>query len=90
MTVGLAGDDGALARISFAMVLSEGADSAVVGNRVQLLQDAALTSMSQFTAEELSTVEGLDRLRAELTAKALEVYPDGEVIRVVLTEIIVQ
>jgi flagellar FliL protein len=90
MTVGLAGGDGALARVSFAIVLSEGADSALVGNRIQLLQDAAITAISQYTAADLGSVEGLDRLRADLTARALEIYTDGEVIRVVLTEIIVQ
>jgi flagellar basal body-associated protein FliL len=90
MTVGLAGETPSLARVSFAVVLSEGADSAAVGNRIQILQDAALTTISGYTAAELRTVEGLDRLRADLTARALEVYPDGEVLRVVLTEVIVQ
>ena len=90
MTVGLTGEGNSLARVSFAVVLSEGADSAVVGNKIQILQDAALTTISQYTAPDLRSVEGLDRLRAELTERALEIYPDGEVIRVVLTEVIVQ
>lgn len=92
MTVAL--DDGGnqthFVRISFAVVLAEGADSAVVGNRIQILQDAALSTIAVYSADELRTVAGLDRLRGDLTAKAQEVYPDGEVIRVVLTEVIVQ
>jgi len=89
MTVGLV-DDGALARVGFALVLAEGADSAAVGNRIQLLQDAALTTISQFTSAELRSTEGLDRLRGELTTRAHEIWVDGEVVRVVLTEVIVQ
>lgn len=92
MTVALQGDGDTInfVRISFAVVLAEGADSTIVGNRIQILQDGALTVIAGYTASELRTVEGLDRLRADLSAKALEVYPDGEVMRVVLTEVIVQ
>jgi hypothetical protein len=32
----------------------------------------------------------MDELRNRLTARAQEVYPDGEVVRVVLTELLVQ
>jgi flagellar FliL protein len=92
MTVALNDGSGVahFARVAFAVVLSEGADSAAVGNRIQILQDAALTTIAGFTAEDLRSVEGLDRLRSALTADALVVWPDGEVIRVVLTEVIVQ
>lgn len=92
MTVALDDEAGTphFARVAFAVVLAEGADSAAVGNRIQILQDAALTTIAGFTVEDLRTVEGLDRLRAALSADAHVVWPDGEVIRVVLTEVIVQ
>ncbi len=90
MTVALLGDGDHFVRVSFAVVLVEGADSALVGNRIQILQDAALTTIAGYTAADLKTVEGLDRLRSDLTARSQDVYPDGEVIRVVLTEVIVQ
>jgi flagellar basal body-associated protein FliL len=91
MTVALNGEDEThFVRVSFALVLVEGADSALVGNRIQLLQDAALTLIAGYTAESLRTPEGLDTMRADLSAAAQEVYPDGEVMRVVLTEVIVQ
>ena len=90
MTVALGGDDGGYARVSYALVLAETADTAIVGNRVQILQDRALTAILGFEATELSTIEGIDRLRDSLTTFAHEVYPGGEVVRVVLTEVLVQ
>ena len=76
--------------MSFALVLAEGADTAVVGNKIQLVQDGALSAIAAFSADVLKTPEGLDLLRGELTAVAHDIYPDGEVMRIVLTEVIVQ
>lgn len=90
MTMALAGEPAHFVRISFALVLSEGTDTGTVGKRIQLLQDAALTVISGYLADDLKTGEGLDRLRNDLTSSAHAIYPDGEVIRVVLTEVIVQ
>lgn len=90
MTVALPGEDASFVRISYALVLAETADSAVVGNKAQVLQDRALVAILGFEADELRTVAGVDRLRDALTAYAHEVYPDGDVVRIVLTEVIVQ
>ncbi len=91
LTVNLA-DEGEprYARVNFAVVLDATADSGVVGERVALLQDAALSVMSGYTSAELRGPAALDGVRGELTEKAQEIYPDGEVLRVVLTELIVQ
>jgi flagellar FliL protein len=91
MTVAVDGSDGPhFARVSFAVVLAEGADTAAVGNRIQLLQDRALTVITGYSADLLRTTEGLETLRTDLTAAAHELYPEGEVLRVILTEMIVQ
>ena len=90
MTVTLADDPVRYARITFAVVLPEGGDSALVGERMPLLKDAALDVVSGLTAAELIGRDGLDELRAQLTAKAFEVYEEGQVLRVVLTEVLVQ
>jgi len=90
MTVTLADDPVRYARITFAVVLPEGGDSTVVGERMPLLKDAALDVVSGMTAADLLGPDALDSLRSDLTSKALEVYVNGEVLRVVLTEVLVQ
>lgn len=90
MTFNLADDDTRYARVTFAVVLPEGGDSATVGERMPLLKDAALRIMSGYTSADLLATRGLDDLREDLTQAAAEVYRDGEVLRVVLTEVLVQ
>ena len=90
MTVTLADDPVRYARITFAVVLPEGGDSTVVGDRMPLLKDGVLDVVAGLSAADLVGASGLDSLRESLTAKALEVYTEGEVLRVVLTEVLVQ
>ena len=90
MTFNLAGDDTRYARVTFAVVLPEGGDSATVGERMPLLKDAALQIMSEYTADDLLGTRGLDNLREDLTEASTLVYTQGEVLRVVLTEVLVQ
>lgn len=94
MTVSLSGlgESGQLryARVGLAVVLSETADSALVGTRISLIQDAAISVIAEMSADELRTGDGMNALRQELTTEAHEIYPDGDVVRVVLTELIVQ
>lgn len=90
MTANLAGPEVHYAKLSFAAVLIAGADEAAVAERFPLLRDAAITELSTFQVEHLRTTEGMEELRKRLTARAQAVYPDGEVRRVVLTELVVQ
>jgi len=90
LTVNLVGEAGRYARIGYALVLAEGANQTYVSGRLPLLQDAALTVMTGFAADEITSQTGLDRLRQELTDAAHTVYPDGEVLYVVVTESLVQ
>jgi flagellar basal body-associated protein FliL len=90
MTITLADDPVRYARITFAVVLPEGGDSAAVGERMPVLKDGVLDVVAGMTAADLVGTEALTALRESLTEKALEVYAEGEVLRVVLTEILVQ
>jgi len=90
MTITLADDPIRYARLKFAVVLPAGGDTTVVGDRVPLLKDAVLTAISGYTADQLVGAEALDTLRDQLTASALTVFTEGEVLRVVITEVLVQ
>ena len=90
MTVNLADEDTRYAKVTFAVVLPEGGDSATVGERMPLLKDAALQVLSEYTAADLKGQDGLDKLRGDLTLAAADVYTEDEVLRVVLTEVLVQ
>lgn len=91
LTVNLADSgDPRYARVTFAVVLPNGTDSGTVGERMALLKDQAIDILAGTTSSGLLGDGGLDSLRTDLTAAALEIYPDGEVLRVVLTEVLVQ
>jgi flagellar FliL protein len=90
LTVNLVGEEGRYAKVGFAMVLVQGANQTLVAGKLPLVRDAALSIMTGFGSAELQTQEGMDRLRGEMTDAAVELFPDGEVIRIVLTELIVQ
>lgn len=90
MTVTLTDDPIRYARLAFAVVLPEGGDTAAVGGRVPVLKDAVLEVVSGYSAADLVGPDALGVLRDDLTAKALDVFSEGEVIRVVLTEVLVQ
>ncbi len=78
------------ARVKFAVVLPEGGDTVVVGDRVPVLKDAMLDVLSGYTAADLVGPDALSNLREQLTAAAHIVYDQGEVLRVVVTELLVQ
>jgi flagellar FliL protein len=90
LTVNLVGEEGRFARLGFAVVLKEGADTSVVGAKLPLLRDAAITVMTGYGSTELQTAEGMTKLRQELSDEMASLFPDGEIIRAVLTELIVQ
>lgn len=84
--------DGSLryARVGLALVLDELADSSMVAGKVSLVQDAAIGVISDMTSEELRGGVGAEEAKARLTEAAQLIYPDGEVIRVILTEMLLQ
>ncbi|MFO8076240.1 MAG: flagellar basal body-associated FliL family protein [Actinomycetota bacterium] len=90
LTANLGGEDLRYARVGFAVVAAAEVETAEVERRFPLLQDAAISQIGAMTPEELHGEEGIDRLREALTERAREIYPDGEVLRVAITELLVQ
>jgi flagellar protein FliL len=89
MTANLAGGDHYV-RFGFAVVLHDGVVPGDVDGRFPLLQDAALSTAQGFGPAELVAPDGTDAFRHKLSERAVALYPDGEVVRVVLTELLVQ
>lgn len=90
MTTSLAGGGTHYARVELAAVANAEADAAGLEERFPLMRDQALTVLMGFTAEQLRTVEGADALRAALTERAQAVWEDDQVLRIVLTDLLVQ
>lgn len=90
LTANLAGPELHYGRVAFSVVLSPDALAETVTARFPLLEDAAIGEVTSMTPELLRSPEGLGELRGRLMARAQEVYPGGEVVRVVLTELMVQ
>ena len=90
LTTNLGGDSPAYARVGVALVLAADADPAVVEGDLALVKDAAITEITRHGAEELQGEEGVASLRDGLTAAVGALFEDGEVVRVVLTELLVQ
>lgn len=91
ITVTMSGNPVRYVKATFALVMEETADRSAVEGKLPLMYDAAISVIGRYEADDLRTPAGLDRLRADLTTKAIEdVFTEGEVLRVVLTEVIVQ
>lgn len=90
MTANLAGPQVHYVRLGFAAVLAEGLVAGDVDGQFPLLKDAALSELGLLSPAQLLTPEGVEELRARLSERARTIYPDGEVLRVVLTELVVQ
>ena len=90
LTVNLAGPELHYARVAFSLVLVEGADTAAIETRKPLLHDGAITELTAMTPEQLRGADGPETVRTALGKRAKKVYEDGEVLRVVLTKLLVQ
>lgn len=90
MTTSLAGGGTHYVRVDLAAVTDAAADASALEDRFPLMRDEALDVLMAFTPEQLRTVEGADELRDALTERAQQVWEDGEVLRIVLTDLLVQ
>lgn len=90
VTVNLAQSENRFARVGFAVLLAEGVTSDQVSDRFPLLQEAVVRTVSSFSAGDLRAPGGFDSLADALSTRAREIYPDGEVLRVVITDLLVQ
>jgi len=78
------------AKVSFALVLAEDVDPELAMERLPLVKDGIMPKLMGMNSQELATPEGFELVREELSQQARAMYPPGEVIRAVVTELIVQ
>lgn len=90
LTTNLGGDRPAYARVGVALVLAADADPTVVEADLALVKDAAITEITRHGADELQGEDGVAALRDGLTSAVGALFEDGQVLRVVLTELLVQ
>lgn len=77
------------ARVAMAVVLAERVDPEVIPPKAPLLRDALLRELAELDGATLRSAEGSARLRDELTDAARRIWDDDQVVRVVLTELVV-
>ena len=90
LVVNIGGSRSTYARVGLAMVTTLGSDPEAVGGRVALVKDAAIGVIAESSPEFLASHKGQSKLRGALSKSARKIYPDGEVLRVVLTELVIQ
>lgn len=90
LTANLSGQDMRYARVSMAAVLRAEVEVSAVEQRFPVLKDAALSELATMSPEELRTADGLAEFKTSMTAHAQEAYPDDEVLRILVTELVVQ
>lgn len=78
------------ARVTMAVVLTEGEPSELIARHAPLLQDALLREVAAMDADELRSSAGSEALRARLNAEAKTIWGEEVVRRVLLTELLVQ
>lgn len=90
LTTNLAGEPAQYARVGVALVLSADADVAAVEADLALVKDAAIAEISRHTASDLRGEAGVKALRTGLSGAVTALFDDEKVVRVALTELLVQ
>lgn len=90
LTTNLSGQPPHYARVGVGLVTDATADPAAVESKLALVKDAIITELSGHTAEDLRGDDGVEGLRASLDDQVTALFEGGEVVRVVLTELLVQ
>lgn len=90
VTVNLADPGFHYARVGFGLVLTTSAKYKTIEERLPLFKDEAIRTVGKFESRVLKTVEGQDELRRRLSEVASELYGEEEILKVILTEIVVQ
>lgn len=90
LTINAAESAGSFVRLTFAVGLAEGVPADEVEGRFPLLKEAVIREVQRVPASELRGPEGFDGLQAALEERAQGIYPDGQIVRVVITEFLVQ
>jgi flagellar FliL protein len=90
LTVNLSDTGLHYARVGLGVVLAEGALPEEVEAHLALLKDATISIVAKYDSAFLATIKGQNTLRKQLSKAAIKLYTEETVIRVVLTELVVQ
>jgi flagellar basal body-associated protein FliL len=90
LTVNLADPDRHYGRVGIALVLNATANHEEVSKKIPLMKDAAITAIGSHTSAELRTSAGQEALRKELMEAASKVWEEDVVLRIALTELVIQ
>jgi len=89
MTINLA-DPGRYALVGLAVELGKTAKADTITAQMPLLKDASVRKLSGMSATTLLSQAGQDQVRAELTDQAQQIFGKDKIVRVLLTEVLVQ
>jgi flagellar FliL protein len=90
LTVNLSDPGLHYARVGLGVVLAEGALAEEVESHLALLKDSAISIVAKYPSDVLATLKGQNKLRHQLTDAAQELFEKEVVLKVVLTELVVQ
>lgn len=89
LTINLA-EPSRYALVGLAVELGKTADPATITTQMPLLKDAGVRRLSGISAATLLSLAGQDQVRAELTDQAQQIFGKDKIVRVLLTEVLVQ
>ena len=78
------------ALVGLAVELGKTADPATITTQMPLLKDAGVRKLNGQTAATLLSAAGQDTVRTELTDQAQQIFGKDKIVRVLLTEVVVQ
>jgi len=89
LTINLA-EPSRYALVGLAVELGKTADPATITSQMPLLKDAGVRKLNGMPAATLLSQAGQDEVRAELTDQAQQIFGKDKIVRVLLTEVVVQ
>jgi flagellar basal body-associated protein FliL len=89
LTINLA-EPSRYALVGLAVELGKTADPATITTQMPLLKDAGVRKLNGMPAATLLSQAGQDQVRAELTDQAQQIFGKDKIVRVLLTEVVVQ
>jgi len=89
LTINLA-EPSRYALVGLAVELGKTADPAKITTQMPLLKDAGVRKLNGLSAATLISSAGQDQVRAELTDQAQQIFGKDKIVRVLLTEVVVQ
>jgi len=89
LTINLA-EQSRYALVGLAVELGKTANPETITAQMPLLKDASVRKLSGMSAATLLSQAGQDQVRAELTDQAQQIFGKDAIVRVLLTEVVVQ